>query len=81
MVVLAVDIGSNRPTHRDRSCPWGNGDKPAQRKKVSDEFVNGNTRLHIDDSSHRIETVNGVVVRHVEDQTAGVLCAVAVASA
>jgi hypothetical protein len=72
VVVLAVDVASERSTHRDVPRPRGHRHEPSERQDRLDQLIEAHPRLENDHPRRRIEGAKTPQPRHVEDRATGV---------
>lgn len=73
VVVLAVDVGADRPADRDIARAGRHRHEPAQRQQYPHQPVQGDARVAQHDAGGGVDHVDAVQGRHVEHRPAGVL--------
>ena len=80
VMVLAVDVGRQRPAHGDVAGPGRDGDEPAAGHKQAQQGVEARARLDADHAPVEVEVEHPVERGGVDHGAAGVLGRIAVAA-
>ncbi len=81
MVVLAVDVGGDCPTHRDKARSWYDRRKESARQERIDNVGKGNSRLASENSGLRVKTQHSIQSREIDEPARSVQRRVAIRAA
>ena len=78
VMVLAVNVRADGATDGDLSGAWQHRYPQAERERSAHQLIEIHAAVDVDDSGRRVDAVDPVQRRHIDDEAAGVLGIVAV---